>query len=83
MPSFPHAGNESASRATDRRTGYYVFRAAADTDGIVLHGDHHTIDEYLSEAWVDAWIADVLADVEDYLAKHAAFDSFLDEGEPV
>ena len=47
-------------------------------------GDHHTIDDYLSEDWLDAWVSDVLAEIEDYLGKHAAFDAFLEgEGEPV
>lgn len=50
----------------------------------MLDSDHHAIDEYLSETWIGAWIADVVAEVEDYLGKHAAFDGFLEgDGEPV
>jgi hypothetical protein len=37
----------------------------------------HRIDECLSEDWVDAWAGDVVAQVEAYLAKHAAFEAFL------
>jgi hypothetical protein len=37
------------------------------------------IDECLSEDWVDAWIGHVVGQVEDYLAKHAAFEAFLDD----
>ncbi len=50
----------------------------------MLDSDHHSIDDYLSESWIDAWVADVVAEVEGYLGKHAAFDAFLEgDGEPV
>ncbi|MBW3592492.1 MAG: hypothetical protein KY396_02245 [Actinobacteria bacterium] len=50
----------------------------------MLDSDHHTIDDYLSETWIDAWVADVVAEVEDYLGKRAAFDAFLEgDSEPV
>ena len=39
----------------------------------------HRMDEYLSEEWLEGWVAEVIADVEAYLAKHAAFDAYLDE----
>ena len=39
----------------------------------------HRMDEYLSEEWLDGCVAEVIADVEAYLAKHAAFDAYLDE----
>jgi hypothetical protein len=35
------------------------------------------IDECLTEESLDAWAHDVVAQVEDYLGKHAAFESFL------
>lgn len=41
----------------------------------------HRIDECLSEDWVDAWAGDVVAQVEAYLAKHAAFEAFLGESD--
>ena len=41
----------------------------------------HRIDEYLSEDWIDAWARDGLRRIEDYLAKHAAFEAFLDGGD--
>ena len=50
----------------------------------MLEANHHSIDDYLSESWIDAWVAGVVSEVEDYLGKHAAFDAFLEEdGEPV
>jgi hypothetical protein len=36
------------------------------------------IEPYLSEAWVTAWAAFGVREIEDYLSKHAAFESFLD-----
>ena len=41
----------------------------------------HRIDEYLSEDWIEAWAAEVVGQVEEYLAKHAAFEAFLDGSE--
>jgi hypothetical protein len=38
----------------------------------------HRIAEVLAESWLDDFIAQGLASVEDYLAKHAAFDAFLE-----
>ncbi len=38
----------------------------------------HLIDECLSEDWIGAWAGDVVRQVEEYLAKHAAFEAFLD-----
>jgi hypothetical protein len=36
------------------------------------------IDEFLSDEWIETWSADVVAEVEAYLRKHAAFDAFLE-----
>lgn len=38
----------------------------------------HTIEDDLSETWVEDWAAVGLAEMETLLAKHAAFLSFLD-----
>jgi hypothetical protein len=35
------------------------------------------IDECLTEESFDVWAREVVAQVEEYLAKHAAFESFL------
>ena len=43
-----------------------------------MSDDVHRIDEYLSEDWVEAWAAEVIGEVEAYLAKQAAFDAFLE-----
>jgi len=46
-------------------------------DDLILH----RIDDDLREGALDEWIASVVEDVVAYLAKHAAFDAFLDEQE--
>jgi hypothetical protein len=40
----------------------------------------HRIDDFLQEDWIDVWAREVVGQVEDYLAKHAAFDAFLEGG---
>jgi hypothetical protein len=40
----------------------------------------HRIDDFLNEEWIDVWASEVVAQVEDYLAKHAAFRAFLEDG---
>jgi hypothetical protein len=39
----------------------------------------HRIDEVLADSWLDDFIAQGVAGVEEYLAKHAAFDAFLED----
>ena len=38
----------------------------------------HNIEDDLSETWLEDWIGAGVAELEAYLAKHAAFLSFLD-----
>lgn len=38
----------------------------------------HTIEDDLSETWIEDWAAVGLAEMEALLAKHAAFHSFLE-----
>ena len=38
---------------------------------------HHIADE-IEPGWLDAWAASGIAELEAYLAKHAAFQGFLD-----
>jgi hypothetical protein len=40
----------------------------------------HRIDDFLHEGWIDVWASEVVVQVEDYLAKHAAFHAFLEDG---
>jgi hypothetical protein len=42
-------------------------------------GTLHRIEDDLSETWVEEWAQDGVEAIEGYLAKHSAFQSFLDE----
>jgi hypothetical protein len=44
----------------------------------VNDGTAHRIAEELKSGWLEQWIASGLEEIEEYLAKHAAFLSFLD-----
>jgi hypothetical protein len=39
----------------------------------------HRIEDDLSESWVEEWADTGVQAIEAYLAKHSAFQSFLDE----
>jgi len=41
----------------------------------------HKIEDDLSETWIDEWAAKGVCELENYLAKHLAFLSFLDVDE--
>jgi hypothetical protein len=38
----------------------------------------HRIEDDLADGGAEPWVATYLVEIETYLAKHAAFDSFLD-----
>jgi hypothetical protein len=38
----------------------------------------HLVEDELGEPWLTAWLEDGINEIEAYLAKHAAFLSFLD-----
>lgn len=40
---------------------------------------YHRIEDDLGEGWLESWAVSGIAAIEDYLAKHAAFLSYLDE----
>jgi len=39
----------------------------------------HKLEDDLSDAWVERWAEEGVSEIEQYLAKHLAFLSFLDE----
>jgi hypothetical protein len=49
----------------------------ADHCAMSERGLHH-IEDDLSETWLEDWAGAGVAEIEAYLAKHAAFLSFLD-----
>jgi hypothetical protein len=42
-------------------------------------GTLHLIEDDLEVSWVDAWAAHGIREIEEYLAKHLAFQTYLDE----
>ncbi|MGH2971029.1 MAG: hypothetical protein ACRDLE_02610 [Gaiellaceae bacterium] len=38
----------------------------------------HRIEDYLADTWVEDWAGAGVAEIEDFLSKHAAFLSFLE-----
>lgn len=41
----------------------------------------HCIEDDLAETWLEDWVGAGVAEIEDFLSKHAAFLSFLDTQE--
>jgi hypothetical protein len=41
----------------------------------------HSIEDDLAETWLEDWAGAGVAEIEDFLSKHAAFMSFLDAEE--
>jgi hypothetical protein len=52
---------------------------AADNRATLSERGLHRIDDDLSEAWLESFVAGGLDDVEAYLRKHADFQSFLED----
>ena len=40
--------------------------------------DLHRIEDDLADSWIEDWASAGVAEIEEFLAKHAAFLSFLD-----
>ncbi len=41
----------------------------------------HSIEDDLADTWIEDWAGAGVAEIEDFLSKHAAFISFLDAEE--
>ena len=54
-----------------------VVPAAVDHSRMSERGLHR-IEDDLAETWLEDWAGAGVAEIEDYLAKHAAFLSFLE-----
>jgi hypothetical protein len=54
-----------------------LVRGEADHSAMSDRGLHH-IEDDLSETWLEDWAGAGVAEIEAYLAKHAAFLAFLD-----
>jgi hypothetical protein len=56
-----------------------IRRPPADNPATLPERGLHRIDDDLTEAWFDAFVAEGLADVESYLRKQADFQTFLED----
>ena len=61
------------------RTAHVVVRSRVDHPAMDDPGVLHRIEDDLSETWLAEFAADGVQALEAYLAKHLAFQSFLDE----
>jgi len=62
------------------RTAHVTVRRPVDHLSMD-RGILHQIEVDLSESWVEAWAASGVRELEGYLAKHLAFQSYLDVDE--
>ena len=54
--------------------------AAGPDHGVVATSGHlHLIEDDLGESWVEDWAGDGVEAIEEYLAKHLAFLTYLDD----
>ena len=59
-----------------------MARAAAPVDHSAMsERGLHCIEDDLAETWLEDWAGAGVAEIEDFLAKHAAFLSFLETEE--
>jgi len=63
------------------RTAHVAVRPAADHSFMDPRGALHRIEDDLAESWLDVSAANGVQAIEDYLAKHLAFLSYLDRDE--
>lgn len=63
------------------RSAHVPTRPKVDHLGQMSERGLHTIEDDLSETWVEDWAAVGLAEIEVLLAKHAAFLGFLETAE--
>jgi hypothetical protein len=61
------------------RSAHDRVAARPDHYGMDGRGVLHLIEDDLSETWVEDWARAGVAAIEDYLEKHLAFLSFLDD----
>jgi hypothetical protein len=57
-----------------------ISRAGVDHFGMSERGLHR-IEDDLAETWLEDWAGAGVAEIEDYLTKHAAFLGFLEAQE--
>jgi hypothetical protein len=63
------------------RTAHEAVRPTVDHPGMDPRGMLHRIEDDLTDSWLDEWAAGGVKALEEYLAKHLAFLSYLDRDE--
>ncbi len=61
------------------RTAHAVIRASVDDRGMDDCGMFHQIEDDLSGDWVADWAQHGVEAIEEYLVKHLAFQTFLED----
>jgi hypothetical protein len=63
------------------RSAHVNVRPTPDDSDMEERGILHLIEDDLRELWLESWAGDGVQAIEDYLAKHLAFLSYLDPDE--
>jgi hypothetical protein len=61
------------------RTAHSNLRSAVDDAAMDDSGSLHHIEDDLAANWLEEWTERGVQAIERYLAKHLAFETFLDE----
>ena len=61
------------------RSAHVHLRPGFDHGGMDERGILHKIEDDLAESWVERWAEGGVGEIEAYLAKHLAFETYLDD----
>ena len=61
------------------RPAHALVRSQVEDPPMEEGGTLHVIEDDLSASWVEQWAIQGIGELEDYLAKHLAFLTYLDE----
>jgi hypothetical protein len=61
------------------RSAHAAIRASVDDRHMDECGTYHRIEDDLSDEWVADWAQNGVQAIEEYLAKHLAFQTFLED----
>jgi hypothetical protein len=61
------------------RSAHATIRWSADDRHMDECGTYHRIEDDLSDEWVVDWAQNGVQAIEEYLAKHLAFQTFLED----
>ena len=61
------------------RSAHAAIRGSADDRHMDECGTYHRIEDDLADEWVVDWAQNGVQAIEEYLAKHLAFQTFLED----